>query len=122
MDKDQLQREADEISAAMKAGRISAAELHRMSGVSENTIGKVLKGKGASDGTLRKLRQELGLLPQTAPQQQALAEVYPPNVVAVQLMVGALMLETPESEWEVIGREVARTLLQHQRRVSGTDQ
>ncbi|MGZ4516400.1 MAG: hypothetical protein ACXVXN_00535 [Mycobacteriaceae bacterium] len=105
----------------MKDQRLSAAALHRLSGVSENTIGNVLRGVGASDGTLRKLRQALGILPQTTAQQQSLSEVYPPNVVAVQLMVGALMLATPESEWEAIGREVAATLLAHQSRVSGGD-
>jgi transcriptional regulator with XRE-family HTH domain len=120
MDQNQLQNEAEEIKAAMKEQRLSAAALHRISGVSQNTIGKVLKATSGSEGTLKKLRVALGLQPKTMEAQEVLSKTFPPNVVAVQLMMGHFMLQTPESEWFDIGEEVAAILLAHGRRVSET--
>lgn len=110
MDSTQREAVAAEIRAAMRDRHWSAAELHRRSGVSENTIGRVLRGETAQEGTLRTLRETLGL-------QQAVLErksdqgEYPPNIVAVQLMVGAVMARLPESEWQAIGNGIAAWLL-----------
>lgn len=55
---------AQKIRDIMKKGRITSVELAELSGVHENTIGKVLSGKvGVQTGTLQKIAEGLKVSP-----------------------------------------------------------
>jgi transcriptional regulator with XRE-family HTH domain len=113
MNTDQRDRrgsDAEAIWAAMTSQHLSAAELHRRTGVAQNTITRVLQGRG-SKGSVLKLREALGLQPRTIAMVDTDTEDYPPNIVAVQLIVGAVMYQIPETEWKSVTDEIVRILL-----------
>jgi transcriptional regulator with XRE-family HTH domain len=118
--RDRRQSDAEKISAAMDEQHITAAELHRRTGMAENTIGRVLRGRGSA-ASVRRLNEALGLQPRTLAQVEMKPD-YPPDIIAVQLMVAALMKQVPESEWQRIGEEVAAVLLAHKAAMNATGQ
>lgn len=63
MDQQQRETAATELKAAMDRLGWSNATLAAESGVSKNTVGSVLNGNPAQPGTLRKLRETLGIQP-----------------------------------------------------------
>lgn len=65
MDERQRARQVDEIRQAMDDRNMSQAALARESGVDKDAIGRMLRGGNASATTLRKVRDHLGLRPES---------------------------------------------------------
>lgn len=63
MDQEQRSQEAKRLQDAMDQLGWSAATLASKSGVSKNTITRALHGDNTQNGTLRKLRDALGIQP-----------------------------------------------------------
>jgi transcriptional regulator with XRE-family HTH domain len=71
MDQEQRLQEAASLQAAMDRLGWSAATLAAESGVSKNTISRALRGENTQPGTLRKLRDTLGVKPQVVVREES---------------------------------------------------
>lgn len=92
MDQEQRDRVADEIKQAMADQAVSATALARRAEVSQNTITRVTTGQPTQDGTIRKVRAALGILPVTQ------TETVDPDVEAVVLSIRTWLNGTPKHE------------------------
>lgn len=92
MDQPQRDRAVAEIKQKMESLSIDQAELGRRTGISKNTITSLMAGNNVREGTLRKVRKELALLPTEK------TETVDADVETVSLAVKTWLNDLPHEE------------------------
>lgn len=106
MNADQRRAVAAEITRAREAQGLSAAQLAKRAGISENTMTKVVRGESVYPSTLQKLREALGL----EPLAETAAARYPPDIELIRDAIGLWLLDMEPVDRPDVVRRILRAV------------
>jgi transcriptional regulator with XRE-family HTH domain len=108
MEAEQLRNVGLQIVAAREAKGWTQRDLSKQTGFTDNTIRKIERGERVAPGTLRTVREKVGI----DPDQEAVERAgYPRDVQALVDLVAMYLLALPEGERPAVAYEVTRLLM-----------